>query len=110
MSDAPDQLPAVYALIWRSTATDEQFDQAAFAERIPAVMAWLRALRGADELVACGGGGFEHHSGGLTLVRAASIERAVAIANSHPLNDIGSTELLVWDVYFADLAVPREFA
>ena len=106
----PDRLPTVYALIWRSHATDDEFDPEEFQQRIPRVMAWLRELHAAGELAACGGGGFENHSGGLTLVRAASVERALEIAAAHPLNEIGTTELLVWDVYFADLAVPRDFA
>ncbi len=110
MSTSDDALPTVYALIWRSHATDDAFDPAAFEARIPAVMDWLRSLAADGRLVACGGGGFENHSGGLTLVRAQDPEAALAIAAAHPLNDIGDTELLVWDVYYGALDVPREWA
>ncbi len=109
MSDTPDALPMVHALIWRSHATDDDFDPEAFDARVPALMEWLRALHADGRLVACGGGGFEQHSGGLTLVRADSPEEALAIAAEHPMNDIGSTELLVWDVYYGALDVPRAF-
>ena len=105
-----DRLPTLYALIWRSTATDDEADPADFEARVPAVMAWLRDLHARGVLVACGGGGFENHSGGLTLVRCDTVEDALAIAESQPLNDIGSTEVLVWDVYYASLDVPRVFA
>jgi len=109
MSNPDDRLPSVYALIWRSHATDDVFDPAEFQARIPAVMAWLRALQAAGQLVACGGGGFEKHSGGLTLVRAEDPEAALRIAAAHPLNDIGDTEVLVWDVYYGALDVPRDW-
>ncbi|MGE3800432.1 MAG: hypothetical protein AB7H80_05385 [Candidatus Kapaibacterium sp.] len=108
MSD-PTHLPEIYALIWRSTATDDEFDQSEFDARIPRLMQWLGGLRQEGKLVGCGGGGFENHSGGLTLIRAANAEEAMAIGAENPMNEIGETELLVWDVYFADLSVPREF-
>lgn len=66
-------------------------------------MIWLKELYAAGALVACGGGGFENHSGGLTLIRASSPERALELAAGSPMNEIGSTELLVWDVFYADL-------
>ena len=110
MSHADDALPTVYALIWRSHAADDAFDPAEFEARIPALMDWLGSLQSDGRLVACGGGGFESHSGGLTLIRAADPEDALAVAAGHPLNEIGTTELLVWDVYFGALDVPRDWA
>lgn len=107
MSTAPDALPTVYALIWRSTETDATFDAAEFHARIPRLMEWLHGLQRRGLLVACGGGGFAEHAGGLTLVRAESPEQALEIAAGSPMNEIGATELLVWDVYYADLSVPR---
>ncbi|MHC5011011.1 MAG: YciI family protein [Planctomycetota bacterium] len=106
---AEDRLPTHYALIWRSEKTDDQFDAAEFEARIPRLMQWLGGLHASGHLVACGGGGFENHSGGLTIVRAASVDEALELAQASPMNEIGSTELLVWDTYFADLSVPREF-
>ncbi|MDJ0975040.1 MAG: hypothetical protein QNJ98_11310 [Planctomycetota bacterium] len=107
MSDA---LPTVYALIWRSTATDDEFDASAFEARIPRLMQWLGELKARGVLVACGGGGFENHAGGLTLIQCEAVEDALAIAAEQPMNDIGATEVLVWDVYYASLDVPRAFA
>jgi hypothetical protein len=104
-----DRLPEIYALIWRATEPDERFDATEFEGRIPRLMVWLRDLHAKGKLVACGGGGFENHSGGLTLIRAESAEEAMELAKGSPMNEIGSTELLVWDVYYADLAVPRDF-
>jgi hypothetical protein len=66
-------------------------------------MEWLRDLYARGVLVGCGGGGFEHHSGGLTLIRTESIEEAQRISAGHPMNDLGRNELLVWDVFYADL-------
>ena len=105
-----DALPTVYALIWRSHATDDAFNPDDFQERIPALMDWLRALQAEGRLVACGGGGFENHSGGLTLTRAEDPGDALNVAAAHPMNDIGDTELLVWDVYYGELDVPRAWS
>lgn len=96
-------LPTIYALIWKSHQTDEVFDPEEFEKRIPRLMTWLKELHAAGSLVACGGGGFENHSGGLTLIRASSPERALELAAGSPMNEIGSTELLVWDVFYANL-------
>jgi uncharacterized protein YciI len=104
-----DALLTVYALIWRSTEPDATFDVAAFEERIPRLMDWLRGLKASGALVACGGGGFDTHAGGLTLVRAASVDEAMVHAAASPMNEIGSTDLLVWDVYYGALDVPRAF-
>lgn len=100
---ADARLPEVYALIWKSTEPDGVFDQAEFTSRIPRLMEWLRELYAKGHLVACGGGGFENHSGGLTLVRASGPEEAIELGAGSPMNEIGTTELLVWDVYYADL-------
>ncbi len=105
-----ENLPVIYALIWRSNEPDETFDMREFDSRIPRLMEWLRALNAKGALVACGGGGFATHSGGLTLIRAGSVEEALDLGAGSPMNEIGTTELLVWDVYFGDLQVPREFA
>jgi len=102
-----DQLPVVYALIWRSHQTDAEFDQEEFNRRLPQLMAWLHGLRDRGKLVACGGGGFANHSGGLTLVRADSPEEALELGAGSPMNEIGTIELLVWDVFYADLNVAR---
>ena len=110
MNVANDQLPTVYALIWRSHATDDTFDPAAFEALIPDLMGWLRRLQADGRLVACGGGGFENHSGGLTLIRAEDPGDALQVAAAHPMNAIGTTELLVWDVYYGALDVPREWS
>jgi uncharacterized protein YciI len=105
----PQRLPVVHALIWRATQPDATFDGAEFERRIPRLMTWLRGLHAAGKLVACGGGGFATHSGGLTLVRADSVEEAQRLATESPMNEIGSTDVLVWDVYFGKLDVPREW-
>ena len=96
-------MQTVYALIWKSFESDETFDQEAFQSRIPQLMEWLQSLRRDGHLVACGGGGFENHSGGLTLITADSPEHAMELSSGSPMNEIGHTELLVWDVFFADL-------
>jgi uncharacterized protein YciI len=100
---ADDRLPEIYALIWRSHQSDDTFDPAEFQSRIPRLMEWLRDLKSKGKLVGCGGGAFENHSGGLTLVRAESIEEAQALAKGTPMNEIGSTEIMIWDVFYADL-------
>ena len=97
-------MTSIYALIWRSTATDDVFPQEEFDARIPRLMTWLRELKAVGHLVACGGGGFERHAGGLTLIRADSVEEATALSNGTPMNEIGSTEIFLWDVFFADLS------
>lgn len=100
-----ESLPIVYALLWKSTQKDEEFNQAEFNDRIPQLMVWLRHLYSQGKLVACGGGGFEEHAGGLTLIRTDSLEDAIAISMQNPMNDIGSTELFVWDVFYGNLNV-----
>jgi uncharacterized protein YciI len=95
----------IYACIWRSTEPDETFSQLEFESRIPRLMEWLKSLHKAGKLVGCGGGGFETHSGGLTLIRADSIEEAIALSNGTPMNEIGHTEIMEWGVFWADLVV-----
>ena len=108
-TSATDQLHQVYALIWRSTATDNEFDQNEFDRRIPRLMEWLKSLHREGKLVGCGGGGFENHMGGLTLIQTESVDEAIEISTQSPMNEIGSTEVLVWDVYYANLSVSRDF-
>src|SRR5689334_23116101 len=98
-----ERLPEVYALIWRSTEPDETFNQEEFSSRIPRLMSWLRDLHAQGKLVACGGGGFENHVGGLTLIRADSIEEARELASGTPMNEIGTTDIMIWDLFYADL-------
>jgi len=102
-----DRLPVLYACVWRASEPDATFDATAFDSRIPRLMTWLRDLRARGKLAACGGGGFETHSGGLTILRADSVEEALELAAGNPMNEIGRTDVLVWDVYFADVSVPR---
>ena len=104
-----DRLPEIFALIWRAHEPDETFDSSEFERRVPRVMQWLAELRRTGRLVACGGGGFAAHAGGLTLVRARDSEEALSIASDQPLNEIGTTEVFAWDVYWADLDVPRDW-
>jgi uncharacterized protein YciI len=89
-----------YALIWKGEENPE-----AFQARIPALMVWLRDLHSKGQLVACGGGGYEVGDGGLTILNLNSVEEAQAIMETYPMNDIGTMELLVWDVFYADLVV-----
>ncbi len=95
----------VYALIWRSHEPDETFKPEEFQARIPRLMEWLRALQAGGNLVGCGGGGFEDKPGGLTLVLAESVEQAKELSSGSPMNEIGSTEIFLWDVFYANLSV-----
>ncbi len=92
----------IYACIWRSFEEDANFKQEEFDARIPRLMTWLRNLHQSGKLVACGGGGFENHSGGLTLIQADSIEEAMELSSGSPMNEIGTTEIMVWDVFYAN--------
>jgi hypothetical protein len=94
-----------YALIWKG-----EEDPEAFQARIPALMTWLRDLHAKGQLVACGGGGYEIGDGGLTILNVSSPEEALAIMETYPMNDIGKMELLVWDVFYADLVVKENEA
>ncbi len=102
-------LPVIYACIWKANEPDASFNSKEFESRIPRLMVWLKDLNAKGKLVACGGGGFENHSGGLTLIKADSVEEALQLSNGTPMNEIGTTEVFLWDVYFAALDVKREF-
>jgi len=95
----------VYACIWRASEPDETFNPEEFQTRIPRLMEWLRMLKADGHLIGCGGGGFETHSGGLTLITAESIEEAQKLSAGTPMNEIGTTEIMVWDVFYADLSI-----
>lgn len=102
---AEEQRPfkVVYALIWKSHETDDTFNPQEFDDRIPRLMLWLKEIFAKGKLVACGGGGFENHTGGLTLITADNIEDALAISAGSPMNEIGDTEVLMWDVFYGNL-------
>lgn len=93
----------IFACIWTAHEPDATFRQEEFEKRIPRLMAWLKDLRARGKLVACGGGGFPTHSGGLTLIAAANPEEAKALSDGTPMNEIGSTQILLWDCFYADL-------
>ena len=95
----------VYALIWRANKNDDEFDQSEFDARMPRLFEWLKNLKSNGHLIACGGGGFENSSGGLTLIYAESPEQAHELSKGTPLNEIGSTEILFWGVFYAELSL-----
>ena len=72
-------------------------------------MEWLKDLKSRDKLVACGGGGFQNYAGGLTLIKAESIKEATELSNGTPMNEIGTTEIMIWDVYYGNLDIKRDF-
>lgn len=100
-----DQNPfrEVYALIWKTNEADDTFDPKEFESRIPRLMEWLKELHSNGKLAACGGGGFENHAGGLTLLNAANIDEARELSKGSPMNEIGTTEIFVWDLFYANL-------
>jgi hypothetical protein len=93
----------IYACIWRASKNDEEFDQQEFDDRMPRLFDWLKTLKKSGHLIACGGGGFYDRSGGLTLIYAENPEQALELSNGTPLNEIGTTELMQWGVFYADL-------
>jgi uncharacterized protein YciI len=97
-------MTGIYALIWKASEPDPTWRQEEFDRRIPRLMDWLRSLHAQGKLAGCGGGGFADRAGGLTLIRAASPEEAEALAAGQPMNEIGQTEIFLWDVFYADLA------
>lgn len=109
-NQSSDRLPEVYALIWRAGRPDGEFDTSEFEGRIPRLMEWLRYLYANGHLVACGGGGFENQMGGLTLIRAENVEHAMDLSAGSPMNEIGTTEVMIWDVYYGDLDEKRTVA
>ena len=96
-------MKSIYACIWRANEKDDVFSQDEFAARIPRLMIWLKELYQGGHLLGCGGGGFEKHAGGLTLIQAESIEQAVELSSGTPMNEIGTTDVFVWDVFYANL-------
>ncbi|MBL7998428.1 MAG: hypothetical protein JNL32_07310 [Candidatus Kapabacteria bacterium] len=98
-------MKTLYALIWKAREDDSTFKNEEFEKRVPRLMNWLRALHAGGHLVACGGGGLEQHSGGLTIITADSPEQALELGAGSPMNEIGTTELLVWDVFYSNLTV-----
>jgi len=98
-----DSIQTQFVFIWKANKTGEEADDE-FQERIPRIMSWLSELQASGHLVACGGGSFEPPAGGITIIRANNAEHAQEL-NNNPLNEIGSTEIFLWDVYHADLQV-----
>ena len=94
----------IYALIWRADKPDETFNPEEFESRIPRLMLWLKELYSKGNLAGCGGGGFEDRAGGLTLINAANIDEAKRLSAGSPMNEIGTTEIMVWDVFYAELS------
>ncbi len=92
-----------YAIIWRANEPDETFDAKQFEDRLPRLLEWLRDLKSKNVLGACGGGGFETHMGGLTVVRASSATEAEALVSGDPMLEIGTHEIFEWHVFYADL-------
>ncbi|MEP7218485.1 MAG: hypothetical protein ABI876_06190 [Bacteroidota bacterium] len=102
-----DRLRSVYAFIWKASEPDGTFSQEEFQIRIPRLMVWLRELKSSGKLLGCGGGAFEQYAGGLTLVAAESDEEALELSAGSPMNEIGTTEIMIWDVFYANLAETR---
>lgn len=99
------QRPVIYALIWKASSKGPRVMKD-FEDRIPRLMTWLKQLRQDGFLVACGGGAFESSdglSGGLTLVKANSFEHAMQLSRGTPMNEIGATEVMIWDIFTANL-------
>jgi len=92
----------VYALIWRSNEPAGRI-QEEFDERVPRLMDWLKNLYTEGRLVGCGCGEFETHAGGLTLINASGFDEAKELSKGSPMNEIGKTEIMVWDVFYGDL-------
>lgn len=99
--------PVLFACVWRAKDTG-QASSDGFQERIPRLMTWLKSLRKSGNLVACGGGAYgrgldSDYSGGLTIIRAQSFDEAIVLSNGTPMNEIGSTTVLLWDIFYGDL-------
>jgi uncharacterized protein YciI len=95
-------------MIWKAAGTGREADEA-FQSRIPRLMAWLKDMKAGGHLAACGGGAFEDLSGGLTVIRAHSAAEAREWSAKSPMNEIGNTEIMIWDLFHADLAANREW-
>ena len=90
----------IYALIYHLTGPNEEFEA-----RIPRLMAWLRELYAGGHLIGCGGGGWSNDTGaGLTLITASSPEEAERLATGQPMNEIGYTEIMLWDCFYGNLS------
>lgn len=87
----------VYASIWESSATQEEFDA-----KVPQLMTWLHDLKKQNKLRSCGGCNDEK-IGGLTIVEAANLAEAKEIFKNFPLNTIGTNKIIEWDLYHSDL-------
>jgi len=96
-------MPTLYAFVWRAHESDATFDDKTFIDRLPRLLLWLRELKAKNVLVACGGGGFEEYAGGMTVIRADSPDHARELFSGDPMLEIGTHDLLVWDVFYADL-------
>jgi uncharacterized protein YciI len=94
----------IYALLWKMNVPQTQFEA-----HIPAIMDWLRELKRRGKLLGCGGAGGASWDGGLTLIEAADAKEAIAEASRSPQAAIGTTEVVEWEVYFANLVVPKDF-
>jgi hypothetical protein len=99
----PEKFKEMYALIWKANESDETFKQEEFESRKPRLMVWLKNLYSKGHLAGCGGGGFDTHSGGLTLITASGIDEAIELSKGSPMNEIGKTEIMIWDVFYANL-------
>lgn len=107
----PNFRPVIYGLIWKASEMGPQV-MAQFEERIPRLMTWLKELKTTGALVACGGGSFESSeglSGGLTLIRATSFDHARMLSTGSPMNEIGKTEIMIWDLFYGDLQENTEW-
>src|SRR5437764_8334789 len=90
----------IYACLFHLTGTDEEFQS-----RIPRLMVWLRELYAGGHLIGCGGGGWSNDTGaGLTLITASSPEEAERLAAGQPMNEIGYTEIMLWDCFYGNLS------
>src|SRR5437016_11220629 len=66
-------------------------------------MEWLKTLYKNGNLIGCGGGEFPEYAGGLTLIKAASLDDAKSSSAGSPMNEIGTTEIMEWEVYYGNL-------
>lgn len=91
-------MKTIYALLWESTSSQQEFDAA-----LPALMQWLGKLKQDGRLRGCGG--FGNHEGGLTLLEADDLAQATVLAEQSPQARLGRTRIFEWEVYDADLHV-----
>ena len=91
-------MKTLFALLWSSTTSQDKFDAA-----VPKLMTWLQELKTSNRLRACGG--FANEDGGLTIIEVASLSEAKLIAIASPQAALGTTRIIEWEVYDADLRV-----